>query len=170
MEAEQQVIEVITAATGRRATTTASAILAAFKTLAVERLVLVSPYVQAIHRHELDFLAQAGMKVVRDRALGLAGSDAYIAVPPELWERVVEDETHEQADGYFLSCTNTHMIEVVESLEARLGRPVITSNQATLWYCLRSLGIMDPVPGLGRLSTLDLRPPARPSVAMPETN
>jgi maleate isomerase len=50
----------------------------------------------------------------------------------------------------FVSCTNYRTFEVIERLEADLGKPVVTSNQATLWDALRTLGVDDDLP-LGRL-------------------
>jgi len=44
----------------------------------------------------------------------------------------------------------------VEQLERSLGRPVVTSNQAVLWYALRQCGITDGAPALGRLFGPDL--------------
>ena len=55
------------------------------------------------------------------------------------------------ADAYFLSCAQTRTAEVIEVLEHDLGRPVITSNQAALWHCLRESGLHDCIPGFGRL-------------------
>ena len=46
---------------------------------------------------------------------------------------------------------------MIERLEAQLGKPVITSNQATVWRCLRHLGYTLPIKGYGRL--LDPGPP-----------
>jgi maleate isomerase len=36
-------------------------------------------------------------------------------------------------------------------MERELGRPVVTSNQAIAWHCLRKGGIEDKVPGFGAL-------------------
>ena len=84
--------------------------------------------------------------------LGLASeSHAYGSVTPEEWIRVVNQNTRPDADGYFLSCTNTRMIEAIEELERSLGKPVISSNQATLWACLKRLGIAHQDKRLGRL-------------------
>jgi maleate isomerase len=55
------------------------------------------------------------------------------------------------ADAYFLSCTNIRVLSIIEALEQRLEAPVITSNQAMLWHCLRESGINDAVLGYGRL-------------------
>ena len=66
-------------------------------------------------------------------------------------ESVVELQKGVEADGYFLSCTNTRMIETIPDLERDLGKPVINSNQATIWACLKKLGIKHSDPRLGRL-------------------
>jgi maleate cis-trans isomerase len=39
----------------------------------------------------------------------------------------------------------------VASLEGDLGKPVVTSQTATLWQALRMLGVARSVPGYGRL-------------------
>ena len=43
------------------------------------------------------------------------------------------------------------MIEAINDLEQDLGKPVISSNQATLWVCLKKLGIAHTNKALGRL-------------------
>jgi maleate isomerase len=50
-----------------------------------------------------------------------------------------------------ISCLNTRSHTVIAALEQALGRPVITSTQATLWHALRLAGVKDRVAGLGRL-------------------
>ena len=42
-------------------------------------------------------------------------------------------------------------VEIIDRLEQRTGKPVITSNQALAWDALRLAGIDDPVTGFGRL-------------------
>ena len=49
-------------------------------------------------------------------------------------------------------------MEAVEELERRTGKPVVTSNQATIWSAFRKAGITEPIRGFGRL--LDTPTPA----------
>jgi maleate cis-trans isomerase len=154
--AEQEIIRTIEAATGRGATTTASATVAALKALGARRIVLLSPYVRATHEHELAYLAEAGFEIVGERNLALEGSEAYCSVPPSLWRDTLADMASERAEAYFASCANIRAIEVLDETEAMLNRPVVTSNQVVLWHALRLAGIADPVAGIGRL----LREPA----------
>jgi len=44
-----------------------------------------------------------------------------------------------EADGLFLSCTNTTQIEIIEQAEEITGLPIVTSNQAVMWWALREL-------------------------------
>lgn len=147
----QRIIDSITRATGCTASSTASALLAAFRALEAHRLVVVSPYDQKTHHYEISFLTEAGFEIPRDRAMNVGGSDMFIATPPEFWLQATLDQADPSADAYLLSCTNINSLEVIEELERRLDRPVVTSNQATLWYALRASGQLDVVPGLGRL-------------------
>jgi len=165
---ERQVRDAMSGATGSQVTSTASATLVAMHELDIKKVVLISPYVAATHQHEVDFLGEAGISVVGGRALGLAGGDQYITVPPAEWLRIAQDDTLANAEGVFLSCTNIHSPEVVEPLERAIGRPVVTSNQAVLWYALRACGQTDEVACLGRLFQHDLPVPGhscRPSVS-----
>jgi len=120
---------------------TATATLAALRALGLRRIALFSPYIAATHAHEAGFLAEAGVSVVGGRSLGLSGGHEYVMVPAAEWLRIAAGETPAEADGVFLSCTNIHSPEVVQPLESLLGRPVITSNQAVLWYALRVRGL-----------------------------
>ena len=142
-------------ATGTEAISTASAIQEALDALQLKRLILLTPYDQDTNDHEIDYIRQIGLTVVHDVALALPGSDQYLAEPPERWVALAVEHARDDADGYFLSCTNTTQIEAIEPIEWRLGKPVVNSNQAVLWACMKrlrpKLGGAEPAPGLGRL-------------------
>jgi maleate isomerase len=147
---EAAIVEVVEQASGCPTLTTAQALTQAFNHLAIKKLVLISPYIQATNQHEVDYLEEAGYTVVHELGLGLE-SHGYSAVTPEEWQKIVRDNNRADADGYFLSCTNTRMIEAVPEIEREMNKPVISSNQATLWACLKRLGISHSDNRLGRL-------------------
>jgi maleate isomerase len=150
LSGEAALVQTVEHASGCPALTTAQAITAALNRLGIKNLVLISPYVKETNEHEIEYLAQAGFRVIHDRGLGLQ-SDGYIAVTPQQWIEVVKENSRAEAEGYLLSCTNTRTIEVIDALERELGKPVITSNQATLWACLKRLALPHANPKLGRL-------------------
>ncbi|HEY7068189.1 MAG TPA: aspartate/glutamate racemase family protein [Chloroflexota bacterium] len=149
--ADQTIADAIREATGVPATTTATAILAALRALEMRRFVLLSPYSDETNAHEVRFLEGNGFEVRAAHGLNLPSSDAYISYPPAEWYARTLERRDARADGYFLSCTNIRAFEIIEGLEAALGKPVVASNQASLWHALRLIGVPDAVPGLGRL-------------------
>ena len=154
LEGERHVLAAMRTATTAHVATTATATSTALRTLGANRIILISPYVATTHQHEIDFLTETGLNVVGGRCLGLSGSDEYIAVSPEDWLRIGQQDMTRDADAVFLSCTNIHSPQVIQPLEAAIRRPVVTSNQAVLWYALRACGQSDDLPHLGHLFQL----------------
>jgi maleate cis-trans isomerase len=147
---EAAIVETVEKASGCPTMTTAQAITQAFDRFSIKKLVLISPYVKETNAHEVHYLNEAGYIVLHELGLGLE-THAYSQVTPAEWQKVVKENTRAEADGYFLSCTNTRMIEAIEDLEKDLDKPVINSNQATMWACLKRLGIKHSGAKLGRL-------------------
>ena len=154
LEGEAALVRRVAKESAAAAFSTAQAILETLKALGLRRVVLFSPYPQATNDHEKEFLAEHGVEVVRDVALNVGTSDDYIRVPVTRWIDLAREHASIAADGFFLSCTNTTQIEAIESIERETGKPVVSSNQATLWAALKrapAFGAMPRIPGLGRL-------------------
>ena len=147
---EKAIVDIVEQASGCPTITTAQALTQAFDHCGIKKLVLISPYVQATNQLEVNYLSETGYTVLHELGLALE-PHAYSSVTPEEWRKVVKDNLRAQADGYFLSCTNTRMIEAIDQLEQDLDKPVINSNQATIWACLKRLGIKHSDARLGRL-------------------
>lgn len=146
----------IEAASGLPAYATADGILAALAALGARRIVLVTPYIAAVHEREIAFLAAHGIEVVGGDHWGLCTNAEMGRVPPaEILSRVkIAVAKAPPADACFVSCTAIRSGPVIATLEAETGLPVITSNQVFVWHGLRLLGLSDAVTGYGRLFDL----------------
>jgi maleate isomerase len=144
---ENRVLEALTRAGAPHATTTATAIRRAFAALGARRIVLVTPYDAATTAAEAEFLRAAGCEVLHAVGCALAGSDAYCATPAMFWHGQVMAAARPDADACLLSCANIAALGIIDALERRLERPVVTSNQAVLWDALMRLGRCSAGPG-----------------------
>jgi maleate isomerase len=149
-DGEAQLLAALQSATPGPVTTTATAIRNALDAFGAKRIVLVTPYSTAVTDHEAEFFHAAGYDVVATVAKNLAGSDAYCSTPSASWEAELLAAQRDDADAYVLSCANIACFDVVERVEARLERPVVTSNQSVLWATLRAASAPRPE-HLGRL-------------------
>src|SRR5262244_1143697 len=124
----------------------------ALQALGLRRLVLLSPYKS--NQAVIDYLGATGFTVVHDVALALKSLE-FATVTPREWVELARKHDRPDADGIFLSCTNTTQIEAIAGIEQALGKPVVNSNQAVLWGCVKrlksALASLPPMPSLGRL-------------------
>jgi maleate isomerase len=146
-----QITARVAAITPTPLTITSEAVIEALRTLQARKIVLITPYEQATNDREVAFLAHHGVTVLRERGLGLTGGNQMRGIEPEQWYRDTLALRDPAADAYFISCTAVRSADVIDALEAELGKPVLTSNQAVLWRALRETGIDDRVNGFGRL-------------------
>jgi hypothetical protein len=56
-----------------------------------------------------------------------------------------------QSDGLIVACLNFRSHPIIDALEARIGKPVVTSTQAVLWRLLRLADVETSIDGFGRL-------------------
>jgi len=147
---DQEIVRRIEAATGLPAVATAGAVLQAFRALGMRRIGLGSPYSDRVNEMEERFFRGSGVEVLRAKGLGCRGGEMAKVPPDQVFQTGREVDTPE-GDGVFLSCTNWPTLSIIPSLEAKLGKPVTSSNQATLWAALRRAGVNDALPGGGRL-------------------
>ncbi len=134
---------------GTPATTAAGAVSAGLRRLGVKRLALATPYPESISAAGRAFWEASGFEVVGYHRLRDVAN--------------IYDETEERAyalgraadvpaaEAVMISGTGLPTIGIIERLERELGKPVVTSQQASLWRALRLARIADPVTGFGRL-------------------
>src|SRR5690348_1452635 len=149
---ERTLTEIVREATGIETVATSALVIDAMRALGISSVVLLSPYLS--NDVIVRYLAENGIAVRHEVALKLNGH-AFAAVTPQDWVALAREHDRADADAIFLSCTNTTQIEAIEAIERDLGKPVVNSNQAVLWGCLRrlgdKLGTVAPEPALGRL-------------------
>lgn len=143
-------VEDIRARVGCPVIATSQAMVDALHALSIERVALATPYLDAVNMAERAFLASHRFTVTAVRGLGLSGK-AIREVPPGRVADLVRMANTPDAQAIFVSCTDFRALEVVDLLEGELGKPVLTSNQVTLWAILSALGRAQPIARAGRL-------------------
>lgn len=139
------------AAGGVPVITTAEAVVKALQALNVKKFALGTPYIDEVNARAKNYFTANGFDVVGMKGLGLDTDYAIGLQTEDTICRLAYDVDSDEADAVVLSCTNLKTAPIIEKLEKELNKNVISANQATLWYALRSMGIKDKLPGLGKL-------------------
>ncbi|HXJ83468.1 MAG TPA: hypothetical protein VMS64_32880 [Candidatus Methylomirabilis sp.] len=146
---ESRLRDRLIALVGTRAFTAAGAILAALRHLGARRLALATPYPETISAAGHSYWQAAGLDIVKYHRL-----DGVANIYEETEERAYalgRSADHPSADAVLISGTGLPTAGIVARLESDLRKPVVTSQAATLWHALRTVGVAEPVRGYGRL-------------------
>ena len=146
---EAALIERLASLAGATALTAAGAIATALRHLGVKRVALGTPYPDVITALGRAYWEAAGFEIVGHRRL--EGVTSIYAESAERAYQLAREADTPGAEAVLLSGTGLPTIDVLERLEHDLGKPVISSMQASLWQSLRLAGIREPIQGFGRL-------------------
>ena len=147
---DTEISDRIQQATGIPTTTTSSAAARALRAVDANRVAVLSPHVDELNERLGLFLEQSGFEVVHMRGLNRLRGIEQIP-PEEIAELVVHLVDRSDADSVFISCTGMKTAKKVDELEERIGKPVVSALQATVWDSLRIIGAPSELDGVGRL-------------------
>ena len=123
----------------------------ALSELGAKKIVVGTPYLDEINTLEAEFLTTKGFEILDVQGLNLETGIEFGQVTPSYWKAFAQEIDQPGADAVFLSCSGIRSLEVAEDIEKLIGKPVITSNQAQFWSCLRRAGIKDKIEGFGEI-------------------
>ncbi|MFB9069834.1 maleate cis-trans isomerase [Citricoccus parietis] len=138
---------------GVPAASTSQSFVAAVAALGVGRVAVAASYPEEVAVLFTDFLAASGIEVV---ARGSAGIDTAAEVGSLEGARVMDlalRNDHPAAEALLIPDTAMHTLDVLTAIEDRLGKPVLTANQVTVWHGLRLAGSSVVSDRLGALFT-----------------
>ncbi|SCB61772.1 maleate isomerase [Rhizobium aethiopicum] len=139
---------------GAPVVTPTAAAVKGLRALGAKRISVLTPYTIETSRPMADYFAGLDFAIDRFTCLGLSDDREMARIAPDEITALARQATAPQSDALFISCTAVRAAQVAARIEAEVGRPVVTSNLATAWACLRLCGEDRPRPELGRLMAI----------------
>ena len=139
------------AAVGVPVSSTSLAFVAAAQALGLRRVAIAATYPEDITRRFKEFLARGGVEAMAVVSGGIVTATEVGTLAVDDAAALVEAADRPEAEAVLVPDTALHTIAGLETLEAAVGKPVLTANQVSAWEGLR-LADAGPVPhGPGRL-------------------
>ena len=133
---------------GRSRRPLVTGVVNALRCLEARRIVVATPYLDEINAMEAEFLVGKGFDVLDIQGLNVEDGEAMGRITRECLRDFALGVDRPDADAIFVSCGGIRTIDVLQEIEDAAGKPVVCSNQAMMWDCLRRAGIDDRVEGL----------------------
>ena len=148
---DREIIGKLEAATGKKATTTSTALVEAIRHIGAKRVVLGSAYDEKVNGIARSFLQASGIEVIDMDGLSLVDNLVVGRLSSDTAYGLAMKLNRADADAIVLSCTNWQTMDAIERIERETGKPVISTTQATIWAALRAIGCTENIAGYGRL-------------------
>ncbi|QBI56582.1 maleate cis-trans isomerase family protein [Streptomonospora litoralis] len=136
---------------GAPASSTSFAFVNAVRALGIGRVAIAASYPDDVAERFVEFLGAAGTEVVAWAGRGIVtAAEVGTLQPADVLDWVAAGDDP-GAEAVLVPDTALHSAAVLEDLEARLGKTVLTANQVSIWEGLRLAGVTAPREGLGSL-------------------
>jgi len=148
---DRELIKRMEDASGRPATTAATAFVDALTRLNVEKIAIGAPWSKTMDKPMVSFMRASGFQVVNSEVAGYIAGVELGRTGPEAAYELGRRVDRPEADAVIMPGGNWPAMSVVERLERELGKPVLANNAVSLWAGLCLLKTGDSIPGYGQL-------------------
>jgi maleate isomerase len=128
--------------------TSAASIVGALHAVSAQKISVASPYEPWLNERVKTYLELAGFEVL---AIAGLGTQAHGSISVPVIKALAHEVMRKNTEALFISCSNFRTLSLITELENELGRPVITSNQASMWGALRSMNDLRTIKHAGKL-------------------
>ena len=125
--------------------------LAALDQFKAGNIAVLTPYVDDVNADIARYLEASGKKITAFTSFKIASNEAMAKISPESIYQAALTADRDDAEALFISCTAIRAVDVIERIEQKLGKPVVTAVQAMFWQALRLSGFKEGIPGYGQL-------------------
>lgn len=132
-------------------TTPSSAAIKALRKFNVKRLSIFTPYSKILNDEVVEYFSKEGFEITSNNYLDIAADYDIGKVDQKFLYNILSKIDLRDADALFISCTALPVLNIIDDLEKKLNKPVLSSNQILIWDSLESIGKNNDVTGFGKL-------------------
>jgi maleate isomerase len=148
---DKQLQERMAKASGTKATTASTALVEALELLGAKKIVIGAPWSPAVNETVAAFMEANGFSVLQHKAMGIVSNHEVGLLEDDTAYDMGCSVDRKDADAVVLACGNWRTLRAIDRLEDRLGKPVLSTNQVTLWGALRMIAAVPSLPGAGSI-------------------
>ena len=132
-------------------TTPSTASIKALKKLNVNKIAIFTPYSKKLNDEVLDFFKKENFEIKANSYFGIESDIDIGKVEPNYLYEVLSKMNLNGAEALFVSCTALPVLSIIDRLEDKLKKFVLSSNQTLIWDSLNAIGYKNNIEGFGKL-------------------
>jgi len=134
-----------------KVTTPITSTVKALKVLGINKISIFTPYTKTINESVVGYFKKKNI-IVNSLSYFDIDSDLDIGrVDQNYLFDVLSKIDLEESDALFVSCTALPVLSIIDKLEKKLNKVVLSSNQTLIWEALNLIGNKRPIVGFGKI-------------------
>jgi maleate isomerase len=138
-----------------KVTTPITAAVKALEALGIKKIPIFTPYTKTINDLVVGYFEKENI-IINSLTYFDIDSDLDIGkVDEDYLFEVLSKIDLSESDALFVSCTALPVLSIIDKLEKRLNKVVLSSNQTLIWDSLNSIGYKNNIEGFGKLFNIN---------------
>ena len=134
-----------------KVTTPSTAALNALKKMNIKKLSIFTPYPKDLNNEVIKYFEENGFTITNNLYFDISDDIEIGKVDQKHLFDVLLNMDHKNSDALFVSCTALPVLSMIDDLEKKLEKTVLSSNQVLIWDTLQSIGKKENISGFGKL-------------------
>jgi maleate isomerase len=134
-----------------KVTTPITAAIKALNKLGINKISIFTPYTKTINDSVVGYFEKENINVNSLTYFDIASDLDIGKVDENYLFEVLSKIDLDNSEALFVSCTALPVLSIIDKLEKKLNKIILSSNQTLIWDALSLIGNKDPVVGFGKI-------------------
>ena len=136
---------------GCHVTTPITSAIKAFNKMNIKKVAVFTPYPESVNKTILEYFNRKNINIISFSTFNIDLDEDIASVDPKYLSETLIKLDISGADALFISCTALPALEIIDKVEKKINKIVLSSNQTLIWDSIRSVGYKNSVSGYGQL-------------------
>ena len=134
-----------------KVTTPITAAIKSLNKLGLKKISIFTPYTSEINKSVEDYFLKEKFEISELTYFDIASDLDIGKVDQDHLYDVLKNIDLSNSDALFVSCTALPVLTLIDDLEKKINKPVLSSNQVLIWDSLRQIGFNSEIKGFGEI-------------------
>ena len=134
-----------------KVTTPSTAAINALKKMNINKISIFTPYSKKLNDEVVDYFKKQNFVVTSNSYFDILNDSDIAKIDQDYLYEILSKMNLGDAEALFVSCTNLPALSILDKLEKKLNKVVLSSNQALIWDTLQIVGKNNSIKGFGKL-------------------
>ena len=134
-----------------KVTTPITSAVNALKSLKIKKISIFTPYTDEINQSVINYFTKENVEITELSYFDIASDLDIGKIDSQYLFDVLSKIDFKNSDALFVSCTALPVLSIIEELEKKINKIILSSNQTLIWDTLKEIKYNNKVEGFGEL-------------------